>query len=174
MAELEPAGQTREIKHYNRGMTPRSQESRQSGRLLKHPPVVTPEEHPETTMHRIFKTMDLEESDDYRTIVALLTTYQRKGDNRAWDDFRTKFPVPLLKLFGDLLIECRRNGFIYPRAEGDRLIWRQVIGNNTEGNLDLCTMCIRPCARREEIDTGKFKWKRMEDPLAREKPTCWE
>ena len=171
--ELEPVGQTREIRHYNHGRTQRSPQLSHEGRLLNNPPVVIPEEMPTKTMRRIFQESDLRDSADYQSIVALLTTYQRQGDNRRWDEFRHKIPVDLLKLWGDVLIECRRNGFIGPRVENGEIVWMQVIGNDVR-NGDLCTMCDRECRRREMIDSGEAKRMRMLNKGWRESRVCWE
>ena len=124
-------------------------------------------------MRRIFQESDLRDSADYQSIVALLTTYQRQGDNRRWDEFRHKIPVDLLKLWGDVLIECRRNGFIGPRVENGEIVWMQVIGNDVR-NGDLCTMCERECRRREMINSGAAKQMRLLNKGWREPRPCWE
>ena len=161
MSELEPIGQTHATKIYKVGKTQMLPQSQPSGRLLKNPPVVTPEEMPETTMRRIFKEFDLSLSADLQSIIGYLTSYQRTGENRRWEDFRNKIPPPILKLWGDLLIECRRNGFVAPRVENETIVWRQVTSNDAQRNGDLCTMCDRECKRREMIDSGNAKQMRM-------------
>lgn len=174
MAELEQLGQTREIRRFNHGRTQRSPQLSPSGRLLNNPPVIIPEEMPQQTMRRIFQTPVLRNSADYQSIVALLTTYQRQSDNRHWDDFRNKIPPDLLKLWGDVMVECRRNGFIGPRVENGEIVWMQVIGTTAIRNGDLCTMCDRACRRREMIDTGATKQMRILNPGWREPKPCWE
>lgn len=174
MAELEPLAAIREIDRYNHGRTQRSPQLSHEGRLLNNPPVVIPEEMPSRTMRRIFQVSNLRDSADYQSIVALLTTYQRQGDNRRWDDFRNKIPPDLLKLWGDVLIECRRNGFIGPRVESGEIVWMQVIGTNDARNGDLCTMCERECRRREMIDSGEAKRLRIFNKCWHEPRPCWE
>lgn len=174
MAELEQLGQTREIGRFNRGRTQRSPQLSPSGRLLNNPPVVIPEEMPQRTMRRIFQTPVLRDSADYQSIVALLTTYQRQCDNGRWDEFRNKIPPDLLKLWGDVMIECRRNGFIGPRVENGEIVWMQVIGTNNVRNGDLCTMCDRECRRREMINSGAAKEMRLLNKGWREPRPCWE
>ncbi len=110
---------------------------------------------------------------DYMSIVGYLTTYQRQGENRRWEDFRNKIPPPLLKLWGDILIDCRRNGFISPMVEQERIIWRQVTSNDDHKNGDLCTMCYRECRRREMIDSGDAKQLRMMNKGWHEPKPCW-
>lgn len=171
--EFVPLGQTREIKTYNQEKMPRSPQLQPSGRLLKKPPVIIPEEMPETTMRRIFQESRLDDSADYQSIIGYLTTYQRQGDNRRWDEFRNKIPPPLLKLWGALLIECRRNGFVGPRVENERIVWRQVIGTSNIHNGDLCTMCERECMRREKIDSGEWKYIRSLNKDIPEQKPCW-
>ena len=174
MAELEQLGQIHGIRHYNRNGNQRSPQLSPSGRLLNNPPVVIPEEMPQRTMRRIFQTPVLRDSADYQSIVALLTTYQRQSDNRHWDDFRNKIPPDLLKLWGDVLIECRRNGFIGPRVENGEIVWMQVIGTTDVRNGDLCTMCDRACRRREMTDTGASKQMRILHPGWHEARPCWD
>jgi len=174
MVELEQIGQTQEIQRYNQKKMPRYKEPSRSGRLLKNPPLVIPEELPITTMCRIFQTSKLSESADYNLIVILLTTYQRQGINRQWDVFRLKLPDPLLKLWGDLLIECRRNGFVLPRAEDGQITWRQVCCTGRVSNYgDQCTMCERQCGRREKINSGEMKRLRLLDKNFQEPKPCW-
>lgn len=171
--ELELVGQTREIRTYKVGKTQRLRPSMQSITRDK-PPVIKPEEMPEMTMRRILQVSNLQTSGDYGDIIGYLTTYQRKGEHRAWDEFRNKIPDTLLKTWGDILIECRRNGFIRPRAEGKKIIWYQILDNGSVRNGDLCTMCDRKCARREYVDSGEAKrdkvnnqdWKKKQEP-------CW-
>jgi len=119
-------------------------------------------------MRRVFKN-----EGELTLITDLLTTYQRQGENRKWDDFRYKIPDNLLKLWGDLIIECRRNGFIGPRAEGDRITWMQVIGTNDIRNGDLCTMCDRGCSKREKIDSGEAKRMKIINPDYQQDKKCW-
>ena len=175
MAELEPIGQTQEIEHYNPERTQKSPQSPPSGRLTKKPPVIKPAELPETTMRRILHASRLHDNADYISIVGYLTAYQRQGDNRRWDEFRNKIPAELLKLWGDILIECRRNGFCLPRAENDQIRWRQVINTNDIPNGDLCIMCDRECKIRETIDSGQDKRRRLTSNQGiRETRKCWQ
>jgi len=125
-------------------------------------------------MRRIFQESDLRESEDYKSIVAYLTTYQRQGDNRHWDEFRNKIPPDLMKLWGDVMIECGRNGFIGPRVENGEIVWMQVVGTNDVRNGDLCTMCDRECRRREMINSGAAKQMRLLNKGWREPRPCWE
>lgn len=116
----------------------------------------------------------MELSADYKSIVGYLTTFQRQGENRRWDEFRNKIPSPLLKIWGDLLIECRRNGFVQPRAEDDQIIWRQLIGKSNIKNSDLCTMCERECQKREMINSGEMKRLRLLNNEIQEPKPCWK
>lgn len=125
------------------------------------------------TMRRIFQESHLEDSADFQSIVGYLSTYQRQGDNRRWDDFRNKIPPPLLKLWGDILIDCRRNGFVRPRIYDGKIAWDQVVDNGPERNGDLCTMCERECMRREKIDSGEWKYIKSLNKDAKEPSTCW-
>ena len=174
MSGLEPLAQTHGIKHYSLGKMQKSQLLPPNGRLQKRPPVVIPEELPATTMRRILVQNDLAYSDDYKSIVAYLTTYQRQGENRAWETFRNKIPPPLLKTWGDIVSECRRNGFIAPRAEGEIIVFRQVVSTGSTRNGDLCTMCERECAIRENVDSGEAKRRKHANQDYKEEPPCWD
>ena len=169
-----PIGQIHEIKHYGLGKTSRLPQLPPSGRLTKKPPVIKPEELPETTMRRILQASKLQDSAEYKSIAEYLATYQRQGDYRRWDEFRNKIPLELLKIWGDILIECRRNGFCLPRAENNQIMWRQVISTNKIRNGDLCTMCDRDCKRRKAIDSGDAKQRKMIDPKYQEQKPCWD
>ena len=116
----------------------------------------------------------IRDDEDYKSIVGFLTTYQRQGDNRTWDHFRNKMPPEILKIWGDLLIECRRNGFVAPRAEGGKIVWKQLIGTNDIRNGDLCTMCDRDCAIRERMDSGEAKRIRLMNHRVEEGKKCWQ
>ena len=172
--EFVPVGQTRAIKTFSRGKTPNAPQSQPNGRLLKKPPLIKPEELPGTTMRRILMESHLDDSADYQSIIGYLTTYQRQGDNRRWDDFRNKIPEPLLKLWGDILIECRRNGFVGSRVENSRIVWRQVTGTTDIQNGDLCTICDRECRRQDMIDSGEAKKLRTLNKGWHEPKPCWE
>ena len=126
-------------------------------------------------MRRILRESHLELSADYESIVGYLTTFQRQGDNRRWDEFRNKMPVDLLKVWGDVLIECRRNGFVGPRAENDKIVFRQIINTTLIDNGDLCTFCERDCAKREFIENGQAKYNRLAGSEYKEQQRpCWE
>ena len=129
-------------------------------------------------MRRIFKVDELSESSDYTALVNLLTTYQRQGENRRWDDFRYKIPPELLVIFGNICKECLRNGFTGPRIENGNLVFYQMYGDvweiNDVRNGDLCTFCERDCIRREMIDSGSLKFARSRNPEFSEPKTCWE
>jgi hypothetical protein len=131
-------------------------------------------------MRRIFKPGDIS------VMMGFLSTYQRAGDHKSWDTFREKIPVLLLKAFGDVLIECRRNGFVSPRVEGGeflkggdfvggKIIFQQLISTN-ERTGDMCTMCERDCRRREQIENGELKIIRdhnKNNPRWKEPAPCW-
>lgn len=176
MSEPQPISATNALRYQiDRGQKMNTlPKSRPAGKLLKRAPVVIPSETPRQTMCRIFKTPveNLEGHPDYVSMREYLATYQRAGDAKRWDDFRNKIPVGLLDRFGTVLVECRRNGFILPAAEGDVITWRQVVSTHGEPG-DLCTMCERPCRRREMIETGELKKIKTFNKQHKEKPPCW-
>ena len=138
-------------------------------RLQKLPPLVVPEEMPETTMSRIFNP------GEYDAMVTYLLAYQRGGDLRRWDEFRNRIPDELLISWGIVMIECKRNGFVNPHVFNGKIIWDQILenGSGERRNADLCTLCDRDCRRREMVDTGDMKRKKlMGIPIHEPKP-CW-
>jgi len=122
--------------------------------------------------------------------MGMLSTYQRMGENKSWDTFREKVPERLLELYEKMLVECRRNGFIYPRVEGGelikgekgtlefiggRLVFQQVITTDDRSG-DLCTFCDRICARRDNLNDGtikEIKEMNKENSSGREPQPCW-
>ena len=168
MPELEPIGQTQGIKHYKTGQTPSLPPSSPGGMLRKLPPLIKPQEMPPEIMKRIIK-----DSTDFVTIREMLKAYQRTGDNKAWDTFRQKIPDDILGLWGSILSECRRNGFIGPWAHDEKIHWRQILSTNKVVG-DLCTLCKRECKRREDIDSGENKLRWLADNNFEEPKPCWE
>ena len=131
MGEAQAISQTTSVQHYKMQSTPRPMKS-QGAVLLDNPPVVAPEEFPTTTMCRIFKVSqhDLKNYPDYEDMRAYLMAFQRGGDSRRWDEFRNKISPALLSKLGDIMNECRRNGFINPTATLDGIEWMQIISTS--------------------------------------------
>jgi len=114
---------------------------------------------------------DLEQNADYKLLVTLLETYYRHGPLKNWDDYRTKIPTPLLEVWGKILIECRRNGFLLLTVENGTLVFGQITSNKTQ---DLCILCERPCVRRKLIETGVYRKRKQQNPHFQEPAPCWE
>lgn len=165
MAEPTPISTTNAVQSRTKS-TPGSPRPPRSTTRTK-PPVVIPEEFPATTMRRIFQ------EGEYESMAAFLQSYQRCGDLRRWEDFRLKIPPDLLKTWGRVLVECRRNGYVRPIERDGRIVWYQILDNGHERNGDLCTLCYRECQRREWIDTGELKYIQGLNPGYQEKKPCW-
>jgi len=99
--------------------------------------------------------------------------------------FREKIPVLLLKIWGNVLIDCRRNGFINPRVEGGdlvkgeyeggKIVFQQIISTDDRPG-DLCMLCDRDCKRREQIESGEMKKIRFfnkDNANWQEPKPCW-
>jgi hypothetical protein len=136
----------------------RSTQDTTGGKLLKHKPLLIPQEIPIQTMSRILKTSPPHESQDYQDWARHLDSYHRTG--AQWDEYARKIPTPLRNLWGRIQSECRRNGFYGPVSRAVdkseyRLIWYQVTDNNKKKPLPpkliptLCTYCERVCNRRD-------------------------
>ena len=141
------------------------------------PPVVVPQEFPREIMARIFKVplSDLENHPDYDDMLQYLVGYAKMGEYRRWDEFRSKISPPLLERWNDVLVECRRNGFINPRGINGKIVWSQVCSSDhSPPTEDMCVMCIRPCLIREALEEGVFKFKKARDVDFQEPTKCWE
>jgi len=110
---------------------------------------------------------------DYNALVQHIEAYQKAGDMRMWDSYAAKIPQALREKWSQVLLECRRNGFIAPYVYDGKLIWRQI---RTHGPMtdDLCTTCDRECKTREMIDSGEAKWRAVNIKGWREPKKCWE
>lgn len=128
------------------------------GRLLKHKPLMIPLEIPVQTMSRILGISPPHEAEDYQLWARHLDTYQRTG--QQWDEYAKKIPTPLRNLWAEIHAECRRNGFLGPRAiavnKGEyRIVFAQIVDVYKKKPLppvlvpDACTLCERFCPRRD-------------------------
>lgn len=144
----------------------------------QRPPLVKPKEMPRETMCRILETeIDIVEyHPDYITIRDLLSAYHKQRDDRSWDEYRRKIKQEdILVTIEKILTECERHGFINPTVNWKgKIVWQQILANGDYYNLDRCTLCHRPCERREEIETGEAKWRRQRSKAYKEPRTCWE
>jgi hypothetical protein len=132
---------------------------------------------PWQTMCRIFQVEtpeELKNCTEYQDIRAYLASYRKAGENRRWDDFRLKIDFDLLKKWGDVLVECRRNGFINPVADQEMIHFSQVLANSGGLIKDLCTLCDRICRTRNLVDTGELKWMKNKYQDYHEPMKCWE
>jgi len=110
---------------------------------------------------------------DYDAIVGHLAAYQKGGETRNWEEYRKKIPDALLKKFAEVQIECRRNGFINPKAIDGNLIFAQIrtYGEMTE---DLCTLCDRECRIRSAMERGEYKPHVLKMRKLKEPKKCWQ
>lgn len=129
-------------------------------------------------MCRILKVPapDLESSAAYVLIRGMLLEFQKIGDDRNWDEYRKKLKnQDMLAGWTEIMGECVRNGFMAPYVNGNKIVWRQIRTNGKYHSLDLCTCCERDCIVREDIETGKDKWKRQNlSGNHKEREKCWE
>jgi len=120
---------------------------------------------------RIFKTQDYRAMADYQIIVDHIASYQKTGENRRWDDYGHKIPDALRSIWRLILNECARNGFIAPYVYDGELHWRRIMTHGK--HTDLCSLCRRECIKRDDIDNGETKWRRMNVPNYHEPTKCW-
>lgn len=177
MENLTPISETTSVQRYQVTTRPTRSPGADRNGYDRLPPLVVPEEMPWQTMCRIFRAANPEElkhSPEYQDIRAYLVSYQKAGDHRRWDDFRLKIDPVLLGKWGDVLVECRRNGFVNPIAYQDMIRFAQI--RATTGGLikDLCTLCDRICHTRNFIDSGETKRMRQLNKDYSEPKKCWE
>jgi len=169
MEALNESGQIR----YYLNRQDKQQRSTQNGNVERQlKPLVVPEETPETTMAKIFGSASFRNLTDYEAIVKHLVAYQKTGENRRWDEYAAVMPQPLRETLAKVLKECRRNGFIAPYVFDGEIQWRRVMTHGQQG--DLCTLCDRECKRRDDLESGRFKWLREHQNGYREPKACWE
>jgi hypothetical protein len=129
-------------------------------------------------MRRIFqipKGNDLSGNEDYKSMVLHLEAYQKMGDNRNWSEYKNRIPDKLLEKWMMILTDCRRNGFIGPVMEYGRMVWQQVVTKGEPMTGNLCTMCDRPCKRREDFNSGEEKLRRLNMRESYVEPkVCWD
>lgn len=172
-------GQTSAVMSYRMTQPPQSQKSTLIGKRLtlhKKPPVIMPESFPNQTMCRILKVSNVEDSPHHRAIVGMLDAYEKAGDFRKWDEFRKSFTEALLEVWGLIMVECRRNGFINPHVRKGKIVFNQVYpawGNPIDDQTDLCTMCGRECERRTMLESGEVKRRKAFKPEYQEPAPCW-
>lgn len=113
----------------------------------------------------MFGAEALYQSPVYKVIVEHLAVYGRGGVHRNWENYRLKIPPDVLGQLGQILSECRRNGFMFSHAYEGKLKWHQIM-TASGVKSDLCGLCERECKRREGIDNGWYRGKVEPDP-------CW-
>jgi hypothetical protein len=103
-----------------------------------------------------------------------LIAFQKLGDAGRWDDFRCRIDPVLLRKWGEIMIDCRRNGFKAPEASRDGIVWMQVIATRGETTNDRCPDCDRYCRIKNFIQSGELKRLQMNNPQYPEPKKCWE
>lgn len=99
------------------------------------PPMVMPEMYPTLILNSIFT------KDEIKALISLLNKYQRSGI--GWDDWMVKnWPADVTDKWISVLSKCRENGFINPVAQGDKIIWHQILVNASQKQwVDKCSVC---------------------------------
>ena len=83
-------------------------------------PTVKTLKHPN---HIVDEFMDWNDKDQ---MIKHLIAYQKLGDDRNWDNYRKKIPDELLEKWGNVILQCRMNGYLYPRAYDNKIIWKTM------------------------------------------------
>ena len=114
---------------------------------------MTPAKMPEDIISGILDYADKESMMDH------LQAYQRRGEERRWEDYRKKIPTVLLNQWIQVVNECRINGFINPIIVHGKLTWAQIIGDRSYS--DQCTVCPKKyvdgsCEGKSIINKDKF------------------
>jgi hypothetical protein len=93
---------------------------------------------------------------DTSAIIKHLASYRKSGV--GWDEYRKKIPDDLLNKFRKVINDCRRQGFIAPRTEGEKINWLCIVGDSKYA--DPCSVCPKTtynntCQGIEEIKEDK-------------------
>ena len=123
-------------------------------------------------------TLDAIIGGDRQGIITALRGYRAVREKIGWEAYAAdNLKGPVRDMLARVLADCRRQGFIRPRVEGDdTLVWDRIV--MTKGSkaqpADLCTLCSRECQGRDDVDSGRAKWMRLHDPRYKEARKCWQ
>jgi hypothetical protein len=128
-----------------------------TGNRRTYPPIVVPEQSPREIMRGM---LTFEERAD---VARLLLKYQKSGI--GWDDWIIKnWPEAIAARWKPVIEECRRNGFVHPRAVGDKIVWHQILTQPSSLRyVNQCTICpvLHDECKGKVNDNHEFK-------------PCWE
>lgn len=101
----------------------------------------------------------------------ILIGYQKVMRSKGWDAYVEKIDVESLNLFGNILSECRSNGFYAPVAKNNQILFQQLVEGDVPPAipLTLCKICERKKCDRQD-HRGKF----LKDDNGKEISRCWQ
>lgn len=159
-------GNMGQYQHYPWRHSENSTESMPSQRLTRRPVISA-----NTTPAEIIGT-------DLIAFTAVIKSYQGAPQDVGWDKYAANITTPGTRdMVKRIMLECRRQGYIYPRVYDGKLYWHRIVMSESESrkkSVDLCTLCERDCVVREDIDSGKGKWAKLRDSRYREPEKCWQ
>jgi len=119
---------------------------------------------------------DIIKRDDLEGIKNALKGYAAVREKMGWDDYAAKLSDGLRTMLTKVFSECRRQGFLNPHVVNDKLVFNRIVYNKSiqdKKSLDRCTLCARVCQRREDAESGKEKWLRLNVKNYEEPRPCW-
>ena len=128
--------------------------------MPQHKPLVTPMRLPDEIM-----------GDEYSTVYDILIGYQKVMRSKGWDAYVEKIDVERMNLFGDILSECRSNGFYAPVAGSDKIVFQQLVEGDVPPAipLTLCKICERKKCNKQD-HRGAF----LKNKNGKEVNRCWQ
>ena len=108
---------------------------------------------------------------DKDQMIKHLITYQKSGDDRNWDNYRNRIPDELLEKWGNVILQCRMNGYLSPRAYDNKIVWKTMTTYHPE-MCDQCSACPNvfisgECKGQIRPKLEGVEWKRNFVP-------CWK
>ena len=129
--------------------------------MSKLPPMVKPIKQPGQIIDFILLNSEKE------SMIKFLIGYHKIQTD--WDVYRKKIPDELLVKWAVVMKECRENGFMAPKIQGNVIVWKKVFGfKRNQNNADKCTLCSKAYVSGE--CEGKLRLRNMHRVFI----PCWQ
>lgn len=129
-------------------------------RHLKRRPIIRAELTPEQIL-----------TDIAETIKPILRGWGFVREKMGWSEYAQKLRPDTREIMVNAFRELRRNGYCNPRVRDDKLIVDYICfhsDDQTSKTMDICTLCERPCYRKDW--RGVFRTDKDNDEVMK----CWE
>lgn len=127
--------------------------------MLKRPPLVIPKKTPMEII-----------GDNREMFCTILSGYQ-KSKSVGWDEYASRIDIKLRYTFGEILKECRSNGFYAPTIRNNKIFFQQLEsgGHKESVPTTLCHLCEKDICEYKDAD-GNFHT----DEKKYDVKKCWE